>query len=304
VVRNKTVKPNFFIIGAPKAGTTALYTYLSEHPHVYMSMMKEPHFFATDFPNHRARCCSTLDDYLRLFADARPECHQAVGEASVHYIHSAEAVRNIYNFDPEAKLIAMLRHPAELIYAFHGQCVFNAIEDRAEFGVAWRLQAARREGVNLPLGCYEPAFVQYEQIGKLGRQVESVMNIFPSEQLLFILFEDFVADAPAVYQRVLNFLEIPPDARQTFQKVNESKKPRFRWLNDLAYNRPPWMKRLYEYSGVRGYGIKGRLLRLNTKKKQRSSLPPAFRAELLGVFRQDILKLGSLLKRDLGHWLS
>jgi hypothetical protein len=304
VVRNKTVKPNFFIIGAPKAGTTALYTYLSEHPHVYMSMMKEPHFFATDFPNHRARCCSTLDDYLRLFADARPECHQAVGEASVHYIHSAEAVRNIYNFDPEAKLIAMLRHPAELIYAFHGQCVFNAIEDRADFGVAWRLQAARREGVNLPLGCYEPAFVQYEQIGKLGRQVESVMNIFPSEQLLFILFEDFVADAPAVYQRVLNFLEIPPDARQTFQKVNESKKPRFRWLNDLAYNRPPWMKRLYEYSGVRGYGIKGRLLRLNTKKKQRSSLPPAFRAELLGVFRQDILKLGSLLKRDLGHWLS
>jgi hypothetical protein len=304
VVRNKTVKPNFFIIGAPKAGTTALYTYLSEHPHVYMSMMKEPHFFATDFPNHRARCCSTLDDYLRLFADARPECHQAVGEASVHYIHSAEAVRNIYNFDPEAKLIAMLRHPADLIYAFHGQCVFNAIEDRADFGVAWRLQAARREGVNLPLGCYEPAFVQYEQIGKLGRQVESVMNIFPSEQLLFILFEDFVADAPAVYQRVLNFLEIPPDARQTFQKVNESKKPRFRWLNDLAYNRPPWMKRLYEYSGVRGYGIKGRLLRLNTKKKQRSSLPPAFRAELLGVFRQDILKLGSLLKRDLGHWLS
>ena len=298
------MKPNFFIIGAPKAGTTALYTYLSEHPHVYMSMMKEPHFFATDFPNLRARACSTLDDYLKLFADAKPECYQAVGEASVHYIHSAEAVRNICNFDPEAKLIAMLRHPADLIYSFHGQCFFNAIEDQADFEVAWCLQASRREGVNLPSGCYEPAFVQYEQIGKLGMQVESVLDIFPSEQLLFILFDDFIADTPAVYQRVLNFLEIPPDARRTFHKVNESKRPRLRWLNELAYNRPSWMTRLYEYSGVRGYGIKGRLLRLNTQKKQRSSLSPAFRAELLGVFRQDIVKLGKLLKRDLGHWLS
>ena len=130
------------------------------------------------------------------------------------------------------------------------------------------------------------------------------MNIFPREQLLFILFDDFAADTPAVYQRVLNFLEIPPDARQTFHKVNESKRPRLRWLNELALNRPPWMTRLYEYFGVRGYGIKDRLLRLNTQKKQRSSLSPAFRAELLGVFREDILKLGNLLKRDLGHWLS
>lgn len=298
------MKPNFFIIGAPKAGTTALYAYLSEHPHVYMSLMKEPHFFAADFPNHRARGCSTLDAYLKLFADAKPECHQAVGEASVHYIHSAEAVRNIYNFDPEAKLIAMLRHPADLIYAFHGQCFFVAIEDQADFEVAWRLQSSRRKGVNLPLGCYEPAFVQYEQIGKLGKQVESVMNIFPSEQVLFILFCDFVADTPAVYQRVLNFLEIPPDARHTFHKVNESKRPRLRWINELIFNTPPWISRLYKYSGVRGYGITDRLLRLNTREKQRPSLSAAFRAELLGVFREDILKLGNLLKRDLGHWLS
>lgn len=298
------MKPNFFIIGAPKAGTTALYTYLSEHPHVYMSLMKEPHFFATDFPNHRARGCSTLNDYLKLFSDAKPECHQAVGEASVHYIHSAEAVRNIYNFDPEAKLIAMLRHPADLIYAFHGQCFFVAIEDQADFEVAWRLQSSRREGVNLPLGCYEPAFLQYEQIGKLGKQVESVLNVFPSEQVLFILFCDFVADTRAVYQRVLNFLEIPPDARQTFHKVNESKRPRLRWLNELIFNTPPWISRLYEYSGVRGYGITDRLLRLNTKEKQRRSLSAAFRTELVDVFREDILMLGNLLKRDLGHWLS
>lgn len=298
------MKPNFFIIGAPKAGTTALYTYLSEHPHVYMSMVKELHFFATDFPNHRARACSTLDDYLKLFADAKPERHQAVGEASVHYIHSAEAVRNIYNFDPQAKLIAMLRHPADLIYAYHGQCFFNAIEDQADFEVAWRLQASRREGVNRPLGCFEPAFLQYERIGRLGRQMENVMNVFPSEQVLCILFDDFVADTPAVYQRVLKFLEVPPDARQTFHKVNESKQPRLRWLNELIFNMPPWITRLYEYSGVRGYGIMDRLLWVNTRKKQRPPLSPAFRTELLGVFRQDILKLGNLLKRDLAHWLS
>ena len=299
-----TVKPNFFIIGAPKAGTTALYTYLSEHPNVYMSTAKEPHFFATDLPNHRARACSTLDDYLKLFAGAKPECHQAVGEASVHYIHSAEAVRNIYNFDPQAKLIAMLRHPADLVYAYHGQCFFNAIEDQADFEVAWRLQASRRQGVHLPLGCFEPAFLQYERIGKLGRQVENVMNVFPSEQVLCILFDDFVADTPAVYQRVLKFLEVPPDARQTFHKVNESKQPRLRWLNELIFNTPPWITRLYEHSGVRGYGIMDRLLWVNTRIKQRPPLSPAFRTELVGVFRQDILKLGNLLQRDLGRWLS
>jgi len=144
------IKPNFFILGAPKCGTTSVAVLLSEHPHIYMPQ-KEPHFFNTD---HR-RFLNSLEGYERLFAraDAR---HRAVGEASVWYLSSASAVKNILDYAPEAKFIVMLRNPVEMAPSLHEEQVFTGRENVTDFAKAWALQDVRRRGHQLPVMVVEP----------------------------------------------------------------------------------------------------------------------------------------------------
>src|SRR5210317_560697 len=115
------MKPNFFILGAPKCGTTSLAYWLSQHPNVYVSPDKEPLHYSTDFP---ASTPHSERSYLDLFAEAT-EQHIAIGEASVWYLRSKDAVANIENEIPEAKYIVMLRNPVEMAPSLHWQTVFN-----------------------------------------------------------------------------------------------------------------------------------------------------------------------------------
>ena len=106
--------PNFFIVGAPKCGTTALCEYLKYHPNVFMSTPKEPHYFAEDF--ERYRHVKTEDKYLALFGDCNDR-HLMIGEASVFYLRSTRAVSLIRDFNPDAKIIVMLRNPVDMVYS-------------------------------------------------------------------------------------------------------------------------------------------------------------------------------------------
>lgn len=135
--------PNFFIVGAPKTGTTALCQYLSDHENIFLSEPKELFFWNTDFPGQVAHGrCKNLESYLKKFADARP-AHKAVGEGSTHYFVSETAIRNLMTFNPKARVIAMLRNPIDVAYAYHGELVFNFMETEKDFETAWRNQAAR-----------------------------------------------------------------------------------------------------------------------------------------------------------------
>jgi hypothetical protein len=98
------MKPAFFIIGVPKCGTTALVSYLSEHPDIFMSEPKEPHFFADDFPHYK-EFIPTVADYEKLFEDAALKSSARVGEASVWYLYFKSALKNIHAYRPDAKLI-------------------------------------------------------------------------------------------------------------------------------------------------------------------------------------------------------
>ena len=106
-------RPNFFIVGAPKCGTTALYQYLNEHPQIYMSDIKEPAYF------RQRSNFKTEADYLALFAGARDEIR--LGEATPSYLRSPEATEAIYRFDPDAKIIIMLRDPVSLMMSTYSQ---------------------------------------------------------------------------------------------------------------------------------------------------------------------------------------
>jgi hypothetical protein len=141
-------KPDFFIVGAGRSGTTALWRYLSEHPRVFMPRVKEPRFFADDMPGLMNRVAA-LEDYLALFEDATEE-DVAVGEASPQHLYSRTAIRNIREFAPQARLVVMLRNPVEMARSAHAECLYWFVEDEPDFERAWRLQARRRRGERIP----------------------------------------------------------------------------------------------------------------------------------------------------------
>jgi len=211
--------PNFFIIGAPKCGTTALYSYLKEHPQVYFSALKEPHFFNDD---DEGRNFTELGSYLKLF-DLASEQHRAIGEASVLYLSSRSAVRRIHEFNPDARLIVMLRHPVDMFFSLHQQNLFSFRENIRDPIKAWTLQQERAAGRRIPRGCRERQTLQYKQMVSLGSHLECLFGVFPREQVQAISFNEFQCDPKMVYDSALSFLGLEPDDRTFFPKENSSK---------------------------------------------------------------------------------
>ncbi len=298
-----TRKPNFFIIGAPKCGTTALSFYLSQHPHVFFSEMKEPYFFASDFPRHRA--IATEDDYLKLFASATDQ-HLAIGEGSAGYLYSAAAVPGILKFNARAKMIVMLRNPVDLVYSMHAQALYDAYEDEVDFRTAWNLQSERKQGRRVPRLCRNVNILFYRELASMGGQMERLLKLVPREQVHVILHDDFVKDPAACYRDVCQFLGVPSDGRSHFPRVNESKQHRIRALSWLTA-RPPRVlvqaaELLKRSLGLKRLGILDLVQKVFVTKYQRLPLPDDFRAELIDAFREDVTRLSLLLNRDLTSW--
>jgi hypothetical protein len=126
------MRPTFFIVGAPKSGTTALAVYLQDHPMVCFSEDKEPQYFALDLPGQRL--VTDEAQYLAFFHPS--ETNKIAGEASVFYLYSKVAIQNIAKFDQNAKLIVMLRNPIDIVHSFHAQLVFSGEEDERDFAEA------------------------------------------------------------------------------------------------------------------------------------------------------------------------
>src|SRR4249920_1791560 len=124
-------RPNLFIVGAPKCGTTSLHQYLSQHPQVFMSRLKEPHYFARDIENRSTWCARSFEEYLRHFEDARD--HVIVGESSTWYLYSHVAAQAIKECIHDVFIIAMIRNPIDAMYSLHGQFLWTGNEDILSF---------------------------------------------------------------------------------------------------------------------------------------------------------------------------
>jgi hypothetical protein len=298
------VRPNFFIVGAPKCGTTALYEYLRPHPNVFMPKVKEPHFFAKDLGTYPL--IKTLDEYTALFGDSTDR-HLRVGEASVYYLRSSTAIRNIYEFNPDAKLIAMFRNPVDMVHSFYSQLVYVAQENVDDFETAWRLQERRAQGLDLPPRSRGAFLLQYADMGRFGTQAQRLLSIFPPAQVKVILYDDFAASPRKVYDEVIGFLDVPHDNPTAFPRINENKRARVAWLRNLMVTPPPVLRETYRslkqtVGAKRLDAIKQGVLDRITVKERRPPLSPQFRAELVETFREEVALLSRLLKRDLSHW--
>ena len=297
-------QPNFFIVGAPKCGTTALSEYLRDHPNVFISEPKEPHYFAFDFEQYRVK--KNWSEYLNLFASSTSE-HTAIGEGSVFYLCSSVALEKIKEYNPQAKIIVMLRNPVDMIYSFHSQLVFTADESEKNFEKAWRLQETRQQGKQIPSQCREPAFLQYAEMGKLGQQIEKLQAVLPAEQVKIVLFEDFVKSTKNVYDEVLGFLAVPDDKRTEFIRINENKSHKMGAVGNFTAKPPALLTNVAlkarDMLGIKELGILDTIRSFNTKVAAREPLSDSLRSEMIEEFTPDIQKLARLIDRDLSHWL-
>lgn len=289
--------PDFFIAGAPKCGTTSLAAWLRGHPQLYLSPLKEPHFFNTD---QRYRKCRTWRAYRRQFAPAGP-AHRAVGEASVWYLHSRVAVPRILDAQPAARFVVCLRNPAAMAHSLHAHLLHGGREHVADFAAAWQAAPARRRGAGLCARAGEPTHLVYPDACALGTQLQRLYALVPRERVLTVLLDDLAADPRAQYLRVLAFLGADDDGRADFSAHNTARRrvpgaaaTLLRgYLSARAVLRIPPLRT----------GLVRRLDRASTASAPPAPLDAPLWAALGEHFQPEVARLEALLGRDLSHWL-
>lgn len=289
-------KPNFFIIGAPKCGTTSLAAWLAEHPQIYLSPRKEPHFFNTD---HSYVLTPSLREYERFFRGAEPG-HVAVGEASVWYLYSEEAVANVVGYAPDALFVVCLRNPVTMAPSLYEQQVFSGNEHVESFGEAWRIQEHRLRGELVSRWCREPRFLAYGRVCSLGSQLERLYDRVKPARVLTLVLDDIQENPRQEYLRILDFLGACDDGRSSFPTLNPAKELRSPLTRKAVMAVGKAKRRLGLY---RGLGVLRAIDRRNTLYRPRSPLTPELKHELQHYFAADVEKLSALLGRDLTGWL-
>jgi Sulfotransferase family len=288
------VRANLFIVGAPKCGTTAWVRYLGSHPEVFFSEMKEPNYFATDFP--RMRLVSEPNNYERLFARAGDA--KAVGEASAIYLYSKEAAEGIRTYNPEARILIFLRGQESFLPALHHQLLYRFVEPLENFETAWRL-SGKRPPETIPKTCRDPKLLDYAAFGRFGEQVERYLARFPREQVRIVRFEEWTANPRAVYLDILRFLELDDDGRTAFPTINEAKSFRNAWIGRLIAH-PPLPARaavnmVKKLTGRSGFGIAEKASEMLATKGYRTAINENVLEEISRYYAQDNRLLEKLI---------
>jgi hypothetical protein len=285
--------PNFLIIGAMKAGTTALYYYLEQHPQIYMSPVKEPDFFCFEGEKNLDGSPATdIDTYRDLFKSVSSE--RAIGEASHCYLYEPRAVERIKHYVPEARFIAVLRNPVDRAHSHFLHRVRDGTEPLTEFARALREDAHRKNPQDfIGRGLYH---------GQLKRYFDA----FGRDQIRVYLYED-LSDAPLDTLRdAFRFLEVDdtfvPDVSL---RRNVSGYPKYKTL-DAVLRRPSLVKqalKLYLPARLR-WRLSTAFDNLKTRNlTEPPSIPPEVQRQLIEIYREDVLKLQELICRDLTGWL-
>ena len=293
--------PNFLVIGAAKAGTSSLYHYLKQHPQIYMSSEKEPRFFALEgeklefggpAQGINQGSVTSLEAYCQLFEGVTDQI--AIGEASTLYLSSPKAPQRIKHYLPNAKLIAVLRDPAERAFSSYMHLVRDGYETLS-FVEALEKEASRLQEKWQPLWYYKQRGFYYEQLKRY-------FELFKPEQIKVYLYEDLAADSTAVVQDIAHFLEVDPNFTPELTRENVSGIPKSRWLQNLFTKDNPIklaLKPLVPQQFRRGIAENVKKQNLGAKP----TLSPEIRQQLITLYREDILNLQKLIDRDLSTWL-
>ncbi len=300
-------KPNLFLVGQPKSGTTALHDFLGQHPEIYMAKIKAPHFFCHDFHQesdrfHKMKLYFDYRDresYLKLFSQAQSA--KILGESSDHYLYSQVAAREIHQFNPEAKIIIFLREPVSFLRSLHNHFVKVTNEEEENFTKALALETTRVQGKAISSRIMCPSWAHYSQRINYYEQIKRYYDIFNPEQIKIIIYEDFRANNHQVYQEILEFLEVDPNFIPEYKSMNVSKEVRFKQLNYLINNQiiKNITKKLFSQSFLDFVRIQI-VERFLWKPASKSlEIPEEFKERLKQKFKPEVVKTSELIGVDL-----
>lgn len=279
-----------------------MYAYLREHPGLFLPERKELRFFGRDL-EVRDRPQLTLEEYLAHFSAADPG--QLVGTAYVWYLYSGTAADEIARVSPDARIIAMLRNPPEMLHALHGEHLFNGNEDVDDFTAALAAEPDRRAGRRIPPHAHLPQGLWYSSVPRYTEQLQRYVAAFGRERLHVVIFDDFSADTERSFRDVLRFLGVSDDARPTdFAVVNASKRTRSERLRHFLARPPDLPRRIVRrvLPGRLRRAMYERAKQLNVRAQARAPMPPETRERLRTEFADEVERLSKFLERDLSHW--
>mgnify|MGYP001816543308 FL=1 len=298
--------PSFYVVGAPRCGTTALSKALAGNPHISFSKPKETHFFMED------RSALAIEDVRRLYLErfhpnlARDS--QAIGDGSVSYLYEPDAIRRALAFDSRAKFIASVRNPVDMLRSYHARLLFSLDEDVKDFSQAWALQGERRARRSIPKRCRLPELLQYGEVASLGSHVERLFETAGRERCHVVVFDDFIKDSRRVYEQLLEFIGVDDDGRREFKSKRGNAVYKSHLLQQFVMNPPSWAYRLIQISNAKTFsrlkGLRKRIKKFNKATEKEQALSDSMRATLRSYYRADVEKLSHLLGRDLMYWVA
>lgn len=303
--------PDFFIVGHPKCGTTALYEMLRAHPQIYMPELKEPWFLASDMrprfqPPRSAPPLETLQEYLALFSGA--ERQQRAGEASSSYLLSHTAAGEIAQLCPDARIIAILREPASFLRSLHMQLLRTHVESEKDLGRAIELESSRRAGKKVPRRSHRPQLLLYSDHVRYVEQLQRYREVLPAKQLLVLIYDDFRLDNEGTVRAVLRFLGVDDGVSIAPREANPTRQRMRSQLVDEAVNMVSVGR------GLPARAAKAAIKALTTEELRSGALRVTRRHVIHGTpdpaderlmrqlrarFRDEVLALGEYLDRDL-----
>lgn len=300
------MKPNLFIPGAPKSGSTSLYYYLSQVPEVFVSPKKEINYFCKDHLeenikfhgkqfNYSGIQTFTDENYLKYFKGADEKKHKYASDSSVWYFSSKKAAQEIYNFNNNAKVILLLREPVDLLYAYHSTLLLVNSESESDFEKALALEEERKKGNKLVKSIAWPSRLYYSEFMKLSEHVERYLKVFPKENIKILFLEDMKKDINTVWQEIMDFLNIETEVEIDFSIRNSHRSPIL--MPKLPGPIKDFLNRVIPISIQ---DTLDRWLRhFFSVKKKRKPMNENLRKELMKKFYPEVEKLSKLLERDL-----
>ena len=294
--------PNFFIIGAAKAGTTSLYHVLRTHPEVFFPTNKESNYFITEgrpltHPEPGSEQINRMsiheyDRYRDAYAAAKTRWR---GDASPSYLYYPSAAARIHGFAPQSKILVVLRDPVERAYSAYLHMRAQGAEEAPTFEDALRL-----EQQHINDGWW---FVShYIAASQYGEQLARYYQLFPHHQILVLKYEDLARNPADLFGRIAKFLEIDPNALDlSTVRFNETFELRSQLARDILIQRKYGIETFKKvlpdtYRAV----LSAKLKRLLSKPKE--GLPRDGYNRLLPLVEEDLRLLESVTKMDFGHW--
>lgn len=302
--------PNFFIVGAAKCGTTSFAEYLAQHPQVYMSPVKEPHYFTSDIEpsairedvepdqyfsvqplaKRHALLVQRPEQYCQLFAAANGA--RAIGEASPSYLYSTHAPRRIAEEIGDARILVFLRNPIERAYSHFQMDLIFDVAGAEDF-----LEAVQMDR-QAPTKVWGAAHL-YVELGLYATQLKRYLECFPADRLKVCIHDDYRQDVRGTLLEILSFLGVEQTLASIAVDVKHGeawRRPIFSGMNRLSQT---GMYRVLQRAVPQGLRTKTKTL---LSRKPRGMRRHEFEA-LVPLFRDDVRELSSLLRRDLSHWL-